>query len=279
MVAVGTSTPELVVSVCRPSRAERRKRRQRRGINFIFNIFVILGVCALIRPLPLTAGNIRRDIRSGVITRFVAAGAGLRIRFSARRAADRIVHRRRGVSTAHGADVVYGTLDETPRNTGGGGVRSRRRMARWLMAAMIVREASQDWFFGGENVPPPALRPVARKPRNQRIVDRHHAGGGGTSLPEQLRPALVSLFQGRPTWRWSSVIGSNIANILLILGVSATIPSAFSMGGITVWDTADDGGIEFGVVVLCGLHVPSTGPSTAGREQSSWRFTSPTSDI
>ena len=33
----------------------------------IFNVFVILGVCALIRPLPLTAGNIRRDIPFGVI--------------------------------------------------------------------------------------------------------------------------------------------------------------------------------------------------------------------
>ena len=57
---------------------------------------------------------------------------------------------------------------------------------------------------------------------------------GGTSLPE-LASSLVSLFKGKAEMALGNVIGSNIANILLILGVSATI-HPLSMGGITVWD-------------------------------------------
>ncbi len=33
----------------------------------IFNVFAILGICALIRPLGLTADNIRRDIPFGMV--------------------------------------------------------------------------------------------------------------------------------------------------------------------------------------------------------------------
>ena len=57
---------------------------------------------------------------------------------------------------------------------------------------------------------------------------------GGTSLPE-LASSLVSLFKGKADMALGNVIGSNIANILLILGLSATI-HPLSMGGITVWD-------------------------------------------
>ncbi len=45
---------------------------------------------------------------------------------------------------------------------------------------------------------------------------------GGTSLPE-LASSLVSLFKGKAEMALGNVIGSNIANILLILGLSATI--------------------------------------------------------
>lgn len=45
---------------------------------------------------------------------------------------------------------------------------------------------------------------------------------GGTSLPE-LASSVVSLLKGKAEMALGNVIGSNIANILLILGISATI--------------------------------------------------------
>lgn len=64
--------------------------------------------------------------------------------------------------------------------------------------------------------------------------DRHHVAAGGTSSPE-LASSLVSLFKGKADMALGNHrIRSNIANIPLILGVSATI-HPLSMGGITVW--------------------------------------------
>ena len=57
---------------------------------------------------------------------------------------------------------------------------------------------------------------------------------GGTSLPE-LASSVVSLLKGKSEMALGNVIGSNIANILLILGVSATI-RPLTMGGITTTD-------------------------------------------
>ena len=57
---------------------------------------------------------------------------------------------------------------------------------------------------------------------------------GGTSLPE-LASSVVSLIKGKSDMALGNVIGSNIANILLILGLSATI-NPLTMGGITLVD-------------------------------------------
>ena len=57
---------------------------------------------------------------------------------------------------------------------------------------------------------------------------------GGTSLPE-LASSVVSLLKGKTEMALGNVIGSNIANILLILGVSSAI-HPLSMGNITTFD-------------------------------------------
>ncbi len=45
---------------------------------------------------------------------------------------------------------------------------------------------------------------------------------GGTSLPE-LASSVISILKGKSELALGNVVGSNIANILLILGLSATI--------------------------------------------------------
>ena len=65
IVAVGTSMPELVVSVLSAAAGNSDVAIGNVVGSNIFNVFVILGVCALIRPLPLTRQNIRRDLPVG----------------------------------------------------------------------------------------------------------------------------------------------------------------------------------------------------------------------
>ena len=59
IVAVGTSTPELVVSVLSAAAGNSDVAIGNVVGSNLFNVFLILGVCALIRPLPLTRSNIR----------------------------------------------------------------------------------------------------------------------------------------------------------------------------------------------------------------------------
>ena len=54
IVAVGTSTPELVVSFLSALEGEGDMAVGNVVGSNLFNVFIILGVCALIRPLPLT---------------------------------------------------------------------------------------------------------------------------------------------------------------------------------------------------------------------------------
>lgn len=66
VIAVGTSTPELVVSVLSALEGQGDMAVGNVVGSNLFNIYVILGVCALIRPLPLTRQNIRRDLPVGL---------------------------------------------------------------------------------------------------------------------------------------------------------------------------------------------------------------------
>ena len=108
----------------------------------------------------------------------------------------------------------------------------RKPMAGWLMAAMIAGGLA-GLIFGGELFLDNATA-LARRMGISESVIAITLVAGGTSLPE-LASSLVSLLKGKSDMALGNVIGSNIANILLILGMSATI-HPLTMGGITAVD-------------------------------------------
>ena len=109
------------------------------------------------------------------------------------------------------------------------GAAAKRPMSGWLMAVMIVGGLAA-LVFGGELFLDGATA-IARQLGVSESVIAITLVAGGTSLPE-LASSLVSLFKGKADMALGNVIGSNIANILLILGLSATI-HPLTMGGIT----------------------------------------------
>ena len=230
VVAVGTSTPELVVSVLSAIAGKSDVAIGNVVGSNIFNVFVILGVCALIRPLPLTAGNIRRDIPFGVITSLLLLALASDSFFRTG-AADRIGRIDGVAMLLLYMALMWYTIRSTKRPETPA-AESKPGMAGWLMAAMIVGGLA-GLVFGGEMFLRSATS-IARSLGISESVIAITLVAGGTSLPE-LASSLVSLFKGKADMALGNVIGSNIANILLILGVSATI-HPLSMGGITVWD-------------------------------------------
>ncbi|MDE7005386.1 MAG: calcium/sodium antiporter [Alistipes sp.] len=249
VIAIGTSTPELVVSVLSAIAHNSDIAVGNVVGSNLFNVFVILGICALIRPLALSDGNIRRDIPFGLgasVLLFVLASDKL-LHLGA---ADRI-GRGDGIAMLllYAALMGYtirtaGRDKETPTHAGHDSETSADTSTRksiWLTAAMIVGGLA-GLVFGGELFLHHATV-IARKLGVSESVIAITLVAGGTSLPE-LASSVVSMAKGKAGMALGNVLGSNVANILLILGVSATIPP-LAMGGITT--------LDLGMVVLSSL--------------------------
>ena len=177
----------------------------------LFNVFIILGVCALIRPLPLTRQNIRRDLPVGV-------AASL---------------------------VLYAVLaDEVLDPTHPARIGRIEGLAMLLLYVLSVWTAARAARKEQPAEDTPAARPaIARKLGVSESVIAITLVAGGTSLPE-LASSVVSVVKGRPDIALGNVVGSNIANILLILGLCSTVVP-LTPGGIDA--------VTLGAVVLSSL--------------------------
>lgn len=236
IVAVGTSTPELVVSVLSAAAGNSDVAIGNIVGSNIFNVFLILGVCALIAPLPLTGGNIRRDLP------FLTAVSVLLLLLTSDRllglgevdaigridgivmlllyiALIRYTIRAERRTAAQATQTTQTTQTEKPQ----------RSKSLWLIVVMIVGGLA-GLVFGGELFLDSATA-IARALGVSESVIAITLVAGGTSLPE-LASSVVSLLKGKSEMALGNVIGSNIANILLILGLSATI-HPLTLGGIT----------------------------------------------
>lgn len=233
IVAVGTSTPELVVSVLSAIAGKSDVAIGNVVGSNIFNVFVILGICALIRPLPLTRSTIRRDIPIGMVVSLLlfvlASDALLHLGPTDRLGrGDGILMLILYVALMWYTIRAAGRTEEAPAEG------TKAQMAPWLAAVMIVGGLA-GLVFGGELFLDSATA-LARQLGVSESVIAITLVAGGTSLPE-LASSVVSLVKGKADMALGNVIGSNIANILLILGLSATI-NPLTMGGITTTDLA-----------------------------------------
>ena len=236
VVAVGTSTPELVVSFLSALEGEGDMAVGNVVGSNLFNVFIILGVCALIAPLPLTGGNIRRDLP------FLTAVSVLLLLLTSDRllglgevdaigridgivmlllyiALIRYTIRAERRTAAQATQTTQTTQTEKPQ----------RSRSLWLIVVMIAGGLA-GLIFGGELFLDSATA-IARALGVSESVIAITLVAGGTSLPE-LASSMVSLLKGKSEMALGNVIGSNIANILLILGLSATI-HPLTLGGIT----------------------------------------------
>ncbi len=229
IVAIGTSMPEMVVSVLSAINGKTDMALGNVVGSNVFNVFVILGACALVRPITFTKSNIRFDIPFGVAAAFLLMVLAL----------DTLVGTAEmdSISRFDGALmlVLYVALmiytirtSERPTEQPS----DKKPMAVWLMAVMIIGGLG-GLIFGGELFLDSATK-IARSLGISESVIAITLVAGGTSLPE-LASSIVSLVKGKADMALGNVIGSNIANILLILGLSATI-NPLTMGGIVPRD-------------------------------------------
>ncbi len=228
IVAIGTSMPEMVVSVISAIKGNGEVAVGNVVGSNIFNTFAILGLCALVRPVYLSADNIRKDIPLGV---FISA---ILMIF----AMPGYIDRPHGVAmlVAYFALMIYSIrkgktedIDDTHCTQ-----ESISQMRLWLAILFIIGGLAA-LIYGGQLFLDNAVR-IAQYFGIPQSVIAITLVAGGTSFPE-LAASVVALIKGKSDIALGNVIGSNIANILLVLGASSAI-SPLSLGGVTMIDVS-----------------------------------------
>ena len=229
IVAVGTSMPELTVSAISAFNRESAMAIGNVVGSNAFNTLAILGICAIFSPILFTKTNIRRDIPI-----CIAASAALVITTAINNDISRI----EGILLLLGYIVMIvmmirsekrvQKLNPTPAEP----AESSKPMPVWRIPVWIILGLGGLIWGGDLFIDSASAIALAWGVPKSTIAITLVAGG--TSLPE-LASSLVAIFKGRASLALGNVLGSNIANILLILGLCGSI-TPLSMGDVTAID-------------------------------------------
>ena len=230
IVAVGTSMPELTVSFISALNGESAMAIGNIVGSNTFNILAILGVCAVFSPILFTKTNIRRDIPICIAATLALVATTL---------INSDISRIEGILLLLGyvvmiiftirSDKKMQMLNPTPAPEQ---KEAKKEMPAWRIPVWIILGLGGLIFGGDLFIDSASAIALAWGVPKSTIAITLVAGG--TSLPE-LASSLVAIFKGRASLALGNVLGSNIANILLILGLCGTI-TPLSMGDVTMID-------------------------------------------
>lgn len=226
IVALGTSAPELAVSTSAAiSGANEIALSNVTGSN-IFNLLAVLGVCALIHPVPIDRGILKRDFPLSIIAALaVFAAVGIHIFTGAVRLPVAMSETVGVVSRPLGivllvifvAYLIFLLFSARKNKTG---EIDEPSQPVWKSALFILVGVACI-VPGGQLVVNNARDIAAAFGMSETLIGLTVVALG-TSLPE-LVTSIVASRKGENGLAVGNVVGSNLFNLLFILGVSATI--------------------------------------------------------
>ena len=233
VMAVGTSMPELTVSTLSAINGNSDMAIGNVTGSNIFNILIILGICAMVRPMVFTRENIRRDIPICIAVSALLLVMALYI------GSPEGIGRLEGIilfllyiafvlysirsAKQDAPDMEAGTDDSTQTETTMG----------WGKVILFIAIGLAGLIYGG-NLCLNSATAIARAWGVSEAIIAITIVAAGTSLPE-LASSVAATASGKLSLALGNIIGSNVANILLILGMCGTI-KPLTMGGITPID-------------------------------------------
>lgn len=230
IVAVGTSMPELTVSFMSALTGKGDMAIGNVVGSNIFNTLLILGVCSVASPIIFTKSNIRRDIPICIAATMALLGVTL---------LNQDITRLEGILLLAGyVTMVIFTIRADRKALAAApqqevkSEESDKPMPLWRIPIWIIGGLA-GLIYGGEMFVDSASA-IAREWGVSEATIAITLVAGGTSMPE-LASSLVSIIKGKASLALGNVLGSNIANILLILGTCSTV-TPLTMGGVSMTD-------------------------------------------
>lgn len=235
IVGIGTSTPEMVVSFISAFQGKADMSIGNIVGSNIFNTFVILGVTALICPLAITRESLKRDLPLNVFMTLLLIGLGMKHSiFGA------------GTDTLTRVDALimlvilalYFRLllkkpKDLPEIKNGPAEADSIKVFGTTKSILLIAAGLGCLVFGGRIFVDSATEIALYYNMSQKFI-AITIMAAGTSLPE-LATCVVAALKGRGQLALGNVLGSNIFNVLLILGGSALI-QPLSFGAMTPVD-------------------------------------------
>lgn len=236
VVAIGTSLPELVVSLLSALKGSSDMAIGNVIGSNMFNLLVILAMSVLIQPIPLTRNNVRKDIPFLIL----ASAACLVVASDTflGGGTESTISRSEGLLLLGFFIVFMAYSIFSGSNTGTVTISDKRQrvLARkrsiWLVVLMIVGGCA-GLIFGANLFLDNAVS-IARSLGVSEAVIGVTLVAAGTSMPE-LAASVAAAVKGNTGMALGNVVGSNISNIFLVLGASATV-QPLTLGGIVPGD-------------------------------------------
>ena len=229
IIGIGTSTPEMVVSFLSSFQGKSDMAIGNIVGSNIFNTMLILGVTALISPLKITRANLRRDILFGLNMTIFGIGTNT-------------------VSRMDGAILLLlfiGYLYMSFKKDAGNDESTEpARSYSTVLAIVMIAGGLASLVFGGRIF----VNSATELARMSGVSDAFIAitvMSGGTSVPE-LATCVIAAIKGKGQLALGNILGSNISNILLIIGGSALI-NPLTVKGITP--------VDMGVMLLSAIFI------------------------
>lgn len=231
VVSLGTSSPELVVSIKAALSGQSEIAAGNVIGSNIFNIGMILGICALVAPLYITRSIIKQDMP------FMIFGAILLPFFFM----DGTITRWESGLFCLGA-IVYTLLLvrnaqkekksnlENPDKE----IKESKPKTNWMLDTFFVL-LGLGLLIGGSSLLVDNATKIARLLGMSEAVIGLTIVAAGTGTPE-LATSIVATLKGNKDIAIGNVVGSNIYNVLLVLGISSMI-KPISTTGISPVDT------------------------------------------
>lgn len=233
IVALGTSAPELVISTMAALGGSAEMAIGNVVGSNIFNVLAIIGVTAMVMPIKVGEGTMSKEIPLVILCSFVLAFMANDVILDG--GSRNIISRIDGLVLL-GFFLIFMRYTFAIARSGNAEEEETKikEMPIWK-SALFIAGGLAGLIYGGQLFVDGASGIASSLGVSESIIGLTIVAGG-TSLPE-LATSVTAALKKNPGIAIGNVIGSNLFNILFVLGCSATI-SPLSMGGINNVDMA-----------------------------------------